>query len=1511
MTGNTDLIKVNLDESFDSKDLLGTYVCTDVPGEFKWQPGALTKAVTEGRWILIEDLDLAPFDIVSAIIPLVESNTLFIPSRDEVIPASTGFHLFATQSMVESFNGSASRQRVLAMSNLWNQVRIEKLPSSEIEIVLQTKFPAIAHLTPNFLDTYETLRGTKETLPIDSVGETNEIMEEEEKNRSKDFAQLRSFGRLFSFRDLLKWCERINRFYGHKINKDYLVSQIKKDIFHEAVDIFCGMIVKKNVYNAVVHTIAHVWGITDFSHYLELYKPQVVEGAGSVTVGRITMGRDKKGLAENLADVRKFAHTKASLRLMERCAACVQMKEPVLLTGETGTGKTSIVQHLATLIGKKLIVHNLNQQTDSADFIGGFKPVDLRILALSLKTNFEKLFSVTFSVKQNSSFLVKTKEQFEKRNWASLVILFQKVIEKAYEKLAKEEEDNEEEEVKDVPASKKSKKRKNKAASDEPSKKVQKTERQRTLRQFWEKFSVSVERFNTQQNLVKNSFAFSFVEGTLVKALKEGHWILLDEINLASTETLERLSSLLDGEEGTLFITEKGDTEPVKRHPEFRLFACMNPPTDIGKKNLPPAMRNRFTEFYVNELTDADDLKIVVSKYLEKHQIANPPTDAIVSFYLEAKAQSEVNLSDGAGHKPHYSLRTLSRSLEYVSVVLPIYGLERALYEGFCMGFLTLLSRSSFSVMEEIIRKYLCKKSKESLASVPRCPGDGYVQFEHFWLKTGQFTVQDDPYFIITPSVQTHLKNLARALKTNKYPILLQGPTSAGKTSMVSYLAKRTGHRFVRINNHESTDLQEYFGTYITNSDGKLVFQEGILVEAVRNGYWIVLDELNLAPSDILEALNRLLDDNRELFIPETQEIIKPHPHFQLFATQNPPGLYGGRKVLSRAFRNRFLEFHVDDIPGDELKIILQRRCGISARLADRMVNVMKSLQTHRQSSKIFAGKGGFITPRDLFRWAERVTTLNNAYKEKQEIAEEGFMLLAERLRRDDEKVIVKETLEKCMGVTLDIDKMYDCEESEEFKSIQMNSDAKIVWTKTMRRLFTLVGKCLKYKEPVLLVGETGCGKTTICQIYSEILKNHLHILNCHQHTETSDFLGSLRPVRGRDTLLVKIKNLIIQFAEEYKKIIKIDLAVPDMTEDLGDAIKSLEKVCNKIVKKRQAEESSDDDFAERPLLELQLKIRTMYQEWKSLFVWYDGPLVEAMKNGDLFLIDEISLAEDAVLERLNSVLEPSRELVLPEKGSENIEEISAAESFRVMATMNPGGDFGKKELSPALRNRFTEIYVPTLSVKEDLALIIGNRLSKKVIHFNVKMVDFVNFFKSKKSKRILSIRDVISWIEFLNLAVDKLNLNPYESYVHGAEVVILEGVGIGSDILEKTRMSLRSDSLQFLIGQFENETSADEIEHLKNQFLKEKTSYSLKASTNENTFGFYPFFIDHGPTSIPKSLHYSLNAPTTSKNVMKVLRALQLRKPLLLEGSPGVGKVCIFFFTLNVFVLVPFTSMY
>ena len=119
----------------------------------------------------------------------------------------------------------------------------------------------------------------------------------------------------------------------------------------------------------------------------------------------------------------------------------------------------------------------------------------------------------------------------------------------------------------------------------------------------------------------------------------------------------------------------------------------------------------------------------------------------------------------------------------------------------------------------------------------------------------------------------------------------------------------------------------------------------GVLLQAMRKGFWIILDELNLAPSDVLEALNRLLDANRELFVPECQEIVKAHTSFMLFGTQNPPGYYGGRKTLSRAFRNRFIEIHFGDIPSNELQEILHKRGALPPAYAKKMIDVMLELQ--------------------------------------------------------------------------------------------------------------------------------------------------------------------------------------------------------------------------------------------------------------------------------------------------------------------------------------------------------------------------------------------------------------------------------------------------------------------------------------------------------------------------------------------------------------------------------------
>lgn len=89
-------------------------------------------------------------------------------------------------------------------------------------------------------------------------------------------------------------------------------------------------------------------------------------------------------------------------------------------------------------------------------------------------------------------------------------------------------------------------------------------------------------------------------------------WLLLDEINLAPPETLERLVGLLDGPDGSIVVSERGDMQPVARHPGSRIFGAMNPATDVGKRDLPAALKNHFTEVYVAEPSSREDLCTVV-----------------------------------------------------------------------------------------------------------------------------------------------------------------------------------------------------------------------------------------------------------------------------------------------------------------------------------------------------------------------------------------------------------------------------------------------------------------------------------------------------------------------------------------------------------------------------------------------------------------------------------------------------------------------------------------------------------------------------------------------------------------------------------------------------------------------------------------------------------------------------------------------------------------------------------
>ncbi|ETN99813.1 type A von Willebrand factor domain-containing protein, partial [Reticulomyxa filosa] len=282
----------------------------------------------------------------------------------------------------------------------------------------------------------------------------------------------------------------------------------------------------------------------------------------------------------------------------------------------------------------------------------------------------------------------------------------------------------------------------------------------------------------------------------------------------------------------------------------------------------------------------------------------------------------------------------------------------------------------------------------------------------------------------------------------------------------------------------------------------------------------------------------------------------------------------------------------------------------------------------------------------------------------------------------------------------------------------------------------------------------------------------------------------------------------------------------------------------------------------------------------------------------------------DAVLERMNSVLEPSRTLFLAEKGGNQTEEIIAHPSFRILSTMNPGGDFGKKELSPALRNRFTEIWVPSLmESNEDLLAIIKERArnQSELVHFAPLIIDFMKWLKSQ-NEIVVSLRDIVSWVDFMmhfgtkqsqlqsqSQSQSQANHKPWiQAYIEGAHLIFLDGLGIGTTMSHIHSSHLRKHAIDFLRQQLKDQLDLFDIHiDINDEELK---VIETESEVCMGVFGISKKVQLHAGTGVEnvkpsRPLSYCLNAPTVKRNLMKILRALSLPKAILLEGSPGVGK--------------------
>lgn len=201
---------------------------------------------------------------------------------------------------------------------------------------------------------------------------------------------------------LSRWCRRVEGLIPRDVAITSIESNpiLQEEVFTEARDVFLGSLPVPPIaatspdapvrdrYALVARVLAQGLGLSqERAEWVirrrvpELVVPRREEDDGIVSTAELALKIGRVSLpyrptARPAASSRPYALTKPSLVVLEKLAVSVRLSEPVLMVGETGTGKTAAVGHLADLLGKNLTALNLSNQTEAGDLVGGFRPID-------------------------------------------------------------------------------------------------------------------------------------------------------------------------------------------------------------------------------------------------------------------------------------------------------------------------------------------------------------------------------------------------------------------------------------------------------------------------------------------------------------------------------------------------------------------------------------------------------------------------------------------------------------------------------------------------------------------------------------------------------------------------------------------------------------------------------------------------------------------------------------------------------------------------------------------------------------------------------------------------------------------------------------------------------------------------------------------------------------------------------------------------------------------------------
>ena len=570
--------------------------------------------------------------------------------------------------------------------------------------------------------------------------------------------------------------------------------------------------------------------------------------------------------------------------------------------------------------------------------------------------------------------------------------------------------------------------------------------------------------------------------------------------------------------------------------------------------------------------------------------------------------------------------------------------------------------------------------------------------------------------FILTSNAEERIQKLFNQLQSN-IPVMLEGPTGTSKTKTVQVICDLLETEPVRINLSSETTIEDLMGKLTAdkeNSFSGFSYKKGSFTEAYSEGKILLLDEVNLAPNPVLQCMLSALDsDEITQYIPGVGlKKFARHPNFRIIATQNPKT---GSFVFTRdRLSNKFLEtFQVIEFPEFSPEELSEIARGNAIKF-----KYIKEDEKDTKKSNIIKQIGQFHN-----EWVK-----SNLSKESPQCYTVRDINYA--VKAISKGISPNEVINCFYGARYE-KKIYEQMQNilrnnypdlfEDIKDLSYLPEEfpKCFQSKALKQAFQFAKLGIESGKHLLFIGKEEIGLTQIAQwisYYFSNKKNDNFIFTFTPETTVSDLLGRYILTNESDS---KSQN--------------------NTKNDMEDKTNENNKKPKESI--------------------------------GNIMSWKDGPLTEAITNGNSCVFTNISSAQTKVAERLNGLFDPKEsdqdyKFDLYENSEKK--QINIHKDFHFISTCNVNK---LKYLSPALLNRMMVINIADqlegLKEKEFLELIkimLENEYKEENIDKNL-----INLIYEKQKEKNYTIsklakfaKSVFRLYKECDTKIDKMELINY-----------------------------------------------------------------------------------------------------------------------------------------------------